>query len=79
VNIVLPSDREGWYIIRPERLSDSASETMDKWSSQLRPHYEAIFTRHCSECGRALIHDECELCDDCEGEAFAEDEWIEED
>lgn len=32
----------------------------------------------CAECGRLLTEDERILCDDCEGEAFAEDEWIEE-
>ena len=33
--------------------------------------------RRCTECGRVLTENERTLCDDCEGEAFAEDEWIE--
>lgn len=57
MNIVVPSDRKGWYTIRPERLSD----------------------HRCAECGRVLTENEGTLCDNCEGEAFAEDEWIEED
>ena len=33
--------------------------------------------RHCTECGCPLTENEGTLCNDCEGEAFAEDEWIE--
>lgn len=33
--------------------------------------------RHCRACSCALTENEIDYCNECEGEAFAEDEWIE--